>query len=186
MQSMNELESWLDVAGYEGLYQVSNLGRVKSLGRKVVVRQKRYKQPRTMHWKSRILKPAINKPTNHKGSYVKIVLRKDGISRTKEIHRLVAAAFIPNPDNKPVVNHIDFDGTNNHFSNLEWCTVAENNRHSNQHGRIGGNRKLTKNKVRIVRVMTAAGFQPKTVAKLFNTSRTNVIAIRDKHTWKHI
>lgn len=130
MLSMNELELWLDVLGYEGLYQVSNFGRMKSLGRKVVVKQDRYSLPRTMNWKSRILKTAISKPRNNKGSYVKTTLRKDGISRTFEVHRLVATAFVPNPDEKPVVNHIDFDGTNNHHSNLEWCTIRENNMHS--------------------------------------------------------
>lgn len=129
--AMKELESWSDVVGYEGLYQVSNLGRVKSLGRKVLVKQDRYDKPRLMNWKGRILKPGIRAERDRAGcKYAKVILRKDGISKNHQVHRLVAVAFIDNPANKPVVNHIDCNGLNNNVKNLEWCTIAENNHHS--------------------------------------------------------
>lgn len=95
-------EIWKDIVGYEGLYQVSNMGRVRSLKRNI------------------ILKPTSD--MNGKGYY--FVNLKRG--NPKKIHRLVAKAFIPNPDNKPEVNHIDGNTKNNKIDNLEWCTHQEN------------------------------------------------------------
>lgn len=110
---MNEI--WKDIKNYEGLYQVSNLGNVRSLDRKVWNYTK----------KGRILKQTSN---NH--SYFYVSLNKDGnIQKHCYIHRLVAEAFIPNPDNLPQVNHIDFDKSNNKVNNLEWCTDIENKQH---------------------------------------------------------
>ena len=96
------MEIWKDIKGYEGLYQISSHGRVKSLFR--------YKK---------ILKPALQT----KG-YFYVSLCKPNKNFT--IHRLVAEAFIPNPDNLPCVNHKDEDKTNNHVDNLEWCTYEYN------------------------------------------------------------
>ena len=100
------MEIWKDVVGYEGLYQVSNLGRVKSF---------------------KYLKEKILKPSHKDNGYLFITLCKNGVMKRYYIHRLVASAFIPNPQNKPTVNHIDCDRTNNCVENLEWNTYAENN-----------------------------------------------------------
>ena len=116
MESIAEI--WKDVQGYEGLYQVSNLGRVKSLGRFVVrpLSQKGYR------WKAeKILKPR----KNHYG-YLRFNLYKDGKRKTISVHRLVAIAFIPNPENKPQIDHINADKTNNTVNNLRWVTCKEN------------------------------------------------------------
>lgn len=102
------IEIWKDITGYEGLYQVSNLGRVKS----------------TQYFhgtNERILKPI----STHNG-YFRVHLRKDGKLKTFKIHRLVAEAFIPNPDNLPQINHKDEDKTNNRVDNLEWCSARYN------------------------------------------------------------
>lgn len=96
-------EVWKDIKGYEGLYQVSSFGRVKS------------------SYTKRILKGGKNK-----AGYLLVGLYKQGVLSRKSIHRLVAEAFIPNPDNKPEVNHIDENKTNNVVSNLEWMTAKEN------------------------------------------------------------
>lgn len=125
MLLMNELESWLDVLGYEGLYQVSNLGRVRSLDRGMYVRQDRYAQPRWVNRKGRILKPNLD----GKG-YPFVRLCSFGIPKQIMVHRLVALHFIPNPESKPVVNHIDFNPLNSRADNLEWCSIRENNMHS--------------------------------------------------------
>ena len=101
------IEEWRPVVGYEGLYEVSNTGRVRSLDRYVKGKGKSY----FLH-KGRVLSPAI-KPEG----YLIVRLQR----RTFYIHRLVTAAFLPNPDNLPEVNHKDEDKTNNRVENLEWC-----------------------------------------------------------------
>jgi hypothetical protein len=132
---MNETEVWLDIKDYEGYYQISNLGNVKSLGRIVTVKQDRYEAPRAMHWRPRILKAAAGHPeTDRRGSYLKVVLRMKGVGINFEIHRLVAKAFVPNPNDKPAVNHIDGNSLNNNALNLEWCTIRENNHHTKRIG----------------------------------------------------
>jgi len=109
-------EIWKDIPNYDGLYQVSNLGRVKSLvgwnGKKYIKREK-------------ILKGGLNK----KG-YIQCVLSNNGIHKTVKIHRLVALYFIKNNKNKPQVNHIDCDKLNNKATNLEWVTNKENREHA--------------------------------------------------------
>lgn len=111
------MEFWKDVIGYEGVYQVSNKGRVKRIGK--------YKN-QVSEWPSnRILKAA--KKDN---GYMYCQLSKDNKTKPKMIHRLVAEAFIDNPESKPTVNHIDGDRTNNSVENLEWATYKENNIHS--------------------------------------------------------
>lgn len=125
MPLMNELESWLDVLEFEGLYQVSNFGRVRSLDRGMYVRQDRYKKARWVNRKGKLLN--LNK--DGKG-YLMVRLCAFGTVKQIMVHRLVAIHFVANPTSKPVVNHIDFNPLNNHASNLEWCSIRENNMHS--------------------------------------------------------
>lgn len=102
---------WRDVVGFEGLYRVSNNGEVVSLPKR--------------GYKKGTMKLSVS----HYGYHV-LNLRKDGKSFCKKVHRLVAEAFIPNPNGYEVVNHIDGDKTNNNVSNLEWCTQGHNARHA--------------------------------------------------------
>jgi hypothetical protein len=110
---------WKPVVGYEGLYEVSDNGKVFSLKNKI------------------LLKPFISV------GYYSITLRKNKQSKKIKIHRLVACAFLPNTENKKQVNHIDGNKKNNHVSNLEWCTASENNKHAWQYGL----RKKTQNQI---------------------------------------
>lgn len=109
-------EIWKDILGYEGLYQVSNFGRVKSL----------------KFGKERILKL-----TKDKDGYLIVNLYKAGRIKTVKVHRLVAEAFLPNPDNLPLINHKDEDKSNNIVSNLEWYDVKYNTNYGTRNKRIG-------------------------------------------------
>ena len=115
-----ENEEWLDIKDYEGYYQVSNLGRVKSLPREIldaggVIRRRNGK----------LLTPRVTG-----NNYRQVSLCKNGVTRQFLLHRLVAEAFIPNSNNCAQVNHIDEDKANNSVSNLEWCTAKYNSHYS--------------------------------------------------------
>ena len=108
-------EIWRDIDGYEGLSQISNKGRVKSL-----------------KWgKERILKPLINS-----SGYLKVGLCKNGRVDQLQLHRLVAESFIANPENKPQVNHKDENKLNNCVNNLEWSTAKENSNYGSRNERL--------------------------------------------------
>ena len=118
------MEEWRDFEGYEGYYQISGDGRVRSIDRVVIGAD-----GKTYHYKSRILKQV-----KARDGYMAVQLFRDSRCKTYKIHRMVALTFIPNPNNKPEVNHIDGDKSNNHASNLEWCTRSENIKHAVDHG----------------------------------------------------
>lgn len=109
-------EIWKNIKGYENEYQISNLGRIKSLKRNT----KNYKCK-----EDKILKNKIN----HNG-YLMAYLSQNKKIKCFRVHRLVAEAFIPNPENKPQVNHKDGNKQNNCVDNLEWCTAKENTDHA--------------------------------------------------------
>lgn len=116
-------EIWRDIPKYEGYYQVSNLGRVKSLDRTQITVTGRHRR-----LKGRILS------LNYSQEYTNVELNKDGTHKQWSVHRLVALAFIPNPEHKQTVNHIDGDKRNNCVENLEWVTWSENNKHAHETG----------------------------------------------------
>lgn len=109
-------EIWRPVKGYEGLYEVSNRGRVRSVDRWVTG-----KDGKKYFYKGQTLKPRVDED-----GYLLVTLSRNGKKRTFQVHRLVAETWIGNPDGKPEVNHLDEDKTNNDVLNLEWTTRKEN------------------------------------------------------------
>ena len=127
-------EIWKDIKGYESLYQVSSYGKVKSLDRTIVD-----------SWCTREFKGQILTPTKHNGKqpYLYVSLSRQGKVKKVFIHQLVAETFIPNPGNKPQVNHKDGNPQNNLVSNLEWVTNAENTQHAYDTGLNSKSKKCT-------------------------------------------
>lgn len=135
------MELWKAIKGYEGLYEVSNLGNVKSLGREIKLKNGgAYRKP-----------IKILKQNTDKYGYKYVILRSlDGKAKTLKVHRLVAFAFIENENNYQQVNHMDENKANNNMKNLEWCTAeynsgygTRNQRISHSHIGIGKGKKLS-------------------------------------------
>lgn len=113
-------EIWAPIANYEGYYEISNLGNVKSCER----------TRKGKHNTTCVVREKLKTPCPDQDGYLVVTLYKDSANETVRVHRLVAQAFIANPENKPQVNHIDGDKRNNIVNNLEWVTNIENIRHS--------------------------------------------------------
>lgn len=117
-------EIWKDVPSFEGFYQASTLGRIQSLERSIIKKD----------GKSNYIKETIRIVTFNKYGYLNVTLHKISYHKTYSVHRIVANTFIPNPDNKPQINHKDGIKTNNRACNLEWATPKENIHHAWENG----------------------------------------------------
>ncbi len=170
-------EIWAWIAGYKGLYQISNYGRIKSFPR--------YRQ----HRESKILKPSCDSM-----GYLKIGLIKDGKSKRFSIHRLVAQAFIPNPNNLPEVNHKDGHPLNCYVENLEWATKSENMQHAIKMGLLktgteNVRAKLTAEQVRYIREVYKPfdrEFGARALARKFNVSLAIIKDVIHRRTYKNV
>ena len=181
------LEIWKDIAGYEGYYQVSNLGRVKSLDRIV---KREYRGNTTV--KGRILKFNLN----HKG-YPIVYLYLNSKQKTISVHRLVAMAFIPNPKNKPEVNHIGLlpDGRegnklDNRVISLEWSTGKDNLEHAKKNklfkSQKGESNPFSKLKNEDILAIRNSNLKLKPLSEIYSISMTTVSDIKNKKIWIHI
>lgn len=172
-----------NVKGYEGIYTISNFGKVTSLAR-VDSAGHELKQRVLVNWV-------------HK-SYEYVSLCKNWIVKKFLVHRLVAQYFVPNTDNKAEVNHIDGVKSNNAYSNLEWTTHAENMRHAGKSGlmkpydRRGEkhmSNKLNEKQVRVIKHLLKTIKTKMThvkIAKIFNVSTSTINLISSGHSWKHV
>lgn len=178
-QKKQPIEKWRPIPGYENRYDVSNLGRVRSVTRNVSMYGGRV----------RVLKGRILCP-NTSGRYMQVGL---GIDKTKLIHRLVALAWVPNPEYKPCVNHKDGNKSNNYASNLEWVTQTENVRHAFKNklmksvmGEDHYFSKLNNKKVIKIRELSEQGILSDEIGKRFNVTGRNIRSIIQGKTWKHL
>jgi len=166
-------EIWAWVDGYEGLYQVSTFGRIKSF------------------YKNKI---KIRRPTLSTGGYLQVGLHKKGDSKTFDIHRLVAKAFLPNPNNLMEINHKFGNKFDNYYKNLEWCTDSENKQHAVKTGliKIGEERteaKFTDEQVCWIRENYKRNdkeFGLKAMAEKFNVNARTITRVLRRETYKNV
>jgi len=119
-------EIWKDIKGYEGYYQISNLGNIKSLNRTI-------ENKGAIGGKYKIKGKSRSQSISKTGYYI-CTLCKNGKERTFKVHRLIAEAFIDNPNNLPIINHKDGNKLNNSIDNLEWCDYSYNNKEAYKQG----------------------------------------------------
>lgn len=168
---------WRDVVGYEGLYQVSNLGQVRSLPRNGTRKEPHVLQPNISRW-----------------GYYKLSLSKEDKLKYVVVHRLVAEAFLPNPDQKPCVNHIDCNKKNNNVSNLEWVTYKENRDHAkmnnlipDQYGEHHHTTQFSDADIVKIRTLYKEGKTIQELVAMFEYhSYKNMWAICNNKIWKHL
>lgn len=172
-------EIWKPINGFVGVYEVSNLGRVKSFK------------------KGEGLILSLRKHHNHNYVSVSVLLYGNNRTNHKLVSRLVAQAFISNPENRPCVNHIDNNPSNNKVNNLEWCTHLENTQHANRQGRLkvprigcrgknnyGG---ITKEKVLEIRKLWLSDKKTqKEIASIYKVSKLTINKIINKKAWGYV
>lgn len=171
-----------DIKGYEGLYAITKDGRVWRYKRRLelpcgIIRT----------YSAKFIKMSLR----DKKSYLAVHLRDDKTAKTFAVHRLVAQTFIPNPRDKPEVNHRDGNKTNNNVDNLEWATGEENSEHARDIGLIKRGEKhhncrLTNADVLRIRQYRKSGFTGRKIASLFSISITHVYDICAFRKWKHL
>jgi len=169
-------EVWKDIPEYEGYYQVSNKGRIKSLGRIV---------PTKAGW-SKFKEERILAPNPNRSNYFAISLWRNNLPKRFEIHRLVAKTFLPDFDSKLDVHHIDGDSTNNHLDNLMMISCAE---HIPLHiaGEKSPNATLTDDEVfRIKWMIMNSNKLNVEIAKEFGVSPTTICSIANGRSWLHV
>lgn len=177
-------ERWIEIAGNQETYEVSTSGNVRTKDRIGV---------RGYHVKGHVLSQRDNS-----NGYLRCGMNIDGKPKSYLVHRLVASAFIPNPENKPFVNHIDGNKHNNNVENLEWCTKSENEKHAwlnglktdiATKGELHGMHKLRERDVRYIRnnhVRNGGTMKTGELAKMFSVNPQTITEIVSKRTWRCI
>lgn len=174
------MEVWKDIKGFENYYQVSDLGNVRSITRFI---------DNPLGGLKQLTGKPMNPYLNKKG-YLLVTLRNQH-RKVAKIHRLVAKAFIPNPENKPEVNHKNGVKTDNSKDNLEWSTNRENIDHSwstglnKNYGENHANSKFTESDILAIRLNENC-LKQKELAKIYNTTQGVISKIQSRIRWKHI
>jgi len=180
-------EIWKDVPGFEGLYQASSFGQVKSIDR--IEFRKNNSEIATAH----SIKAVVLKQKITNTGYATIVLSRSGKPKYISVHRVIALTFVSNPENKPQVNHIDGNKLNNCIGNLEWCTPKENINHSwriglskSAHGEKNHRAKITDVQATEIRQKYFAGVKPCIILAEYNISRSRLHELKTRKVFKHV
>jgi NUMOD4 motif/HNH endonuclease len=188
-------EYWVDISNYEGYYQVSNYGNVRSLDRVITEHPSVKNEQQT--GKTQTLKGRILKPHTNSSGYYQINLNRKSIRTTFAIHQLVAQAFLDNRSRKPLVNHINGIKTDNNVNNLEWATYSENLEHAyknrlrravktNEVASKNYKRKLTEQQVREIKLLIAAkSLTLKQIANQYDVGRSTIGSIKSGRNWSY-
>lgn len=179
-------EIWKDVEELDNLYQVSNHGRIKRKRRK----NKTKRREAGYFWASEKI---LNIKPNTDW-YPILTVRIDGVKSLFYIHRLVAKCFIPNPENKPQVNHINGNKKDNHVTNLEWVTSSENRLHAhriglkNNRGEKHSRHVLTESQVLLIRKEFSdnPNLKKAHIARQYKVTKSTIRALLNRKSWKHI
>ena len=176
-------EEWKDVPGFEGVYQASNIGRIRTVDR----------IGETCYGATRKLKGRVVAENGGNRGYLRVSTRKYGVMFA---HRLVAITWIPNDKNLPVINHIDGNKSNNHPSNLEWCTQPDNVRHGFNTGLtprkmiLKGDKcissKLTEKKVSLIKRRLIEGARSVDLAREYGVVKGTIGEIKAGRSWGHV
>lgn len=176
-------EEWRDIKDFEGYYQVSNTGKVRSLSRVIT-----YRDGRVCRFKEKILKICVDK----KG-YCVVYLSMQSKKFTRKVHRLVASSFLVNNESKPQINHIDCDKENNCADNLEWCNNSENQKHAFKNGlniaKKGSqkpNASIDETMAKKIKAELIMRRGIKMTAEKFGVSKHVVSDISRGKTWRHV
>lgn len=171
-----EEERWRPVVGYEGLYEASNIGRIRS------VERINYYGSRQL--RSVMLSFSVNTAGGRQGARYTVKLSKNGRLKVHQVHRLVAIAWIPNPKELTDVCHKDHNPLNNRIENLEWMTHKENITVSVEAGRW--RRKVSDETIVAIRQRAAAGESQRSLAKEYGVAFGTVNSIVNRRSWKHL
>lgn len=172
------MEIWKDIKGYEGIYQVSNYSRIKSLARfrKTKANSIQYRQDLILKF-----------GPQSKPGYYSIGLFRDSKEKKFSRHRLVAEAFIPNPENHPQINHKNGIKGDDRIENLEWVTAKQNTIHAHQMGLCTNNHVRKINEETALRVVELCKTNPrKKVAEILEIPRTTIEALMIGRSWSHV
>ena len=172
------MEVWTDINEY---YEVSSIGNVRSKSRVV----------KSTYGGAYLKEGRLLKQNDNGHGYLQVQLCINGVNKTERVHRLVAIAFISNPNKLPKVNHIDGNKRNNCVENLEWCTQLENVRHAKSLGltpigEAAPQAILNENSVKDIKELIRAGCTNKQLAELFGVHPGTINCIRTGRNWSHV
>lgn len=183
---MSMQERWLPIVGFEGYYEVSDLGRVRSLARVHALKTK-YGTTTTRPTRPKILKGCIRR----RGGYRTYYLMRDGVAVNRMVQSLVLEAFVGPRPARMQACHFDGDTRNNALSNLRWDTSAGNHNDKKRHGTVPSGAKnyfarLSEESVREIKSMLSSGKKPPSIAPLFRVHPSTIYLIKQGKTWQHV